>query len=76
VVGRYCESGDVLIDEALLPEVRGGDLLAIPVAGAYHLSMAGTYNLVPPPPAVLVRDECHKPLTRRRTVAELLDLEL
>lgn len=45
VVGRHCEAGDVLADDVLLPgDVRPGDLLAVPAAGAYHLSMASGYN--------------------------------
>jgi diaminopimelate decarboxylase len=49
IVGRFCESGDQLIRDAQLPEVRRGDLLVIPVAGAYQLSMASNYNLAPRP---------------------------
>jgi len=49
VVGRFCESSDVLVRDAGLPEPRPGDLLATPVAGAYQLSMASRYNLAPAP---------------------------
>jgi diaminopimelate decarboxylase len=49
VAGRFCESGDILIQEAQLPELKRGDLLAIPVSGAYQLSMASNYNLTPRP---------------------------
>jgi diaminopimelate decarboxylase len=56
IVGRYCESGDVLIHEALLPPVESGELLAIPVAGAYHLSMASNYNLSGRPAVLWVED--------------------
>lgn len=49
IVGRYCESGDYLIQDVMLPEVHRGDLLLIPVAGAYQLSMASNYNLAPRP---------------------------
>lgn len=49
VAGRYCESGDVLISDIMLPEVKRGDLLAVPVAGAYQLSLASNYNLAPRP---------------------------
>jgi diaminopimelate decarboxylase len=49
VVGKFCESGDKLIPEVWLPEARRGDLLLIPVAGAYQLSMASNYNLAPRP---------------------------
>jgi len=58
VVGKYCESGDVLIPEILLPEVKRGDLLAIPVSGAYQLSMASNYNLAARP-AVIRLEQGH-----------------
>lgn len=54
VAGRYCESGDVLIEQIELPRMCAGELLALPVAGAYALPMSSTYNLVPRPAAVLV----------------------
>jgi diaminopimelate decarboxylase len=56
LVGKFCESGDQLIPEVCLPDVRRGDLLVVPVAGAYQLSMASNYNLAPRP-AVLWFDE-------------------
>ncbi|MFN3374325.1 MAG: diaminopimelate decarboxylase, partial [Chloroflexus sp.] len=56
VGGRYCESGDVLLPEIALPPAQPGDLLAVATAGAYTLSMASTYNLVPRPALVLVGD--------------------
>lgn len=56
VVGKFCESGDFLLKDAELPTLRRGDWLAIPVAGAYHLSMASNYNLAPRPTAVWVED--------------------
>jgi diaminopimelate decarboxylase len=49
IAGKYCESGDELISGIMLPEVRRGDLLAIPVAGAYQLSLSSNYNLAPRP---------------------------
>lgn len=49
IVGRFCETGDQLIPDACLPEVQRGDLLVVPVAGAYQLSMASNYNLAPRP---------------------------
>jgi diaminopimelate decarboxylase len=52
IVGKFCESGDVLIPKIRLPEVRRGDLLAVPVSGAYQLSMASNYNLAPRPAAL------------------------
>ena len=65
VAGRYCESGDILIDEVALPGVRVGDLMAMPAAGAYQLSMASSYNAVPRPAVVLVDGGAAR-LTRRR----------
>jgi diaminopimelate decarboxylase len=56
LVGRYCETGDQLIPEVWLPETKRGDLLVMPVTGAYQLSMASNYNLVPRP-AVLWLEE-------------------
>ncbi|MBV2356361.1 diaminopimelate decarboxylase [Streptomyces sp. J2-1] len=71
VVGRHCEAGDVLA-EALLPaDVRPGDLLAVPVAGAYHLAMASAYNMVGRPPVVAVRDGLARLLVRRESAADL-----
>jgi len=70
VVGKFCESGDQLISEVALPEPRRGDTLAIPVAGAYQLSMASNYNLAGRP-AVLWLDEGDvQVLQHRETVDE------
>ncbi|MFE6696619.1 diaminopimelate decarboxylase [Streptomyces sp. NPDC057718] len=68
VVGRHCEAGDVLASDVLLPgDVRPGDLLAVPVAGAYQVSMASAYNLVGRPPVVAVHDGTARLLIRRET---------
>jgi diaminopimelate decarboxylase len=72
VVGRHCEAGDVLADEVALPgDVRPGDLLAVPVAGAYHLSMASGYNLVGRPPVVAVSDGIARVLVRRESLDDM-----
>ncbi|MEU0661247.1 diaminopimelate decarboxylase [Streptomyces lavendulocolor] len=71
VVGRHCEAGDVLAADAGLPgDVRPGDLLAVPVSGAYHLSMASGYNLVGRPPVVAVTEGRARLLVRRETAAD------
>jgi len=75
VAGKHCESGDVLIERVELPEPRRGDILAVPVTGAYTLSMASTYNAVPRPAAVLVADGEARLIRRRETVDDLLALE-
>jgi len=72
VAGRYCESGDVLLRDIELPPLRRGDVLAIPAAGAYHMSMASNYNLVGRPATVLVRDGQARVTRRRETDEDLL----
>lgn len=76
VVGRYCESGDVLARSVPLPRVDPGDLVAVPVSGAYHLAMASAYNLVPPPPAVLVGHGTARQMVRRATLDDLFRREV
>ncbi|MFI1004120.1 diaminopimelate decarboxylase [Streptomyces galbus] len=72
VVGRHCEAGDVLAADVDLPaDVRPGDLLAVPVAGAYHLSMASGYNLVGRPPVIAVRDGRARLLVRRESLDDI-----
>ena len=76
VVGRHCEAGDVMIPDAQLPaDTRPGDLLAVPAAGAYHLSMASGYNLVGRPPLIGVRDGTARALQRRETLDDILRRE-
>ena len=75
VAGKHCESGDVLIERVELPEPRRGDLLAVPVTGAYTLAMSSTYNAVPRPAAVLVAGGEARLIRRRETVEDLLALE-
>jgi diaminopimelate decarboxylase len=75
VCGKHCESGDVMIRDLPLPDPRRGDLLAVPATGAYTLTMASNYNLVPRPAAVLVSDGLSKLIRRRETIEDLLDLE-
>lgn len=72
VVGRHCEAGDILAEDVSLPaDIHPGDLLATPVAGAYHLSMASSYNLVGRPPVVAVLDGRARLLVRRETLEDL-----
>ena len=76
VVGKHCEAGDVVVHDVALPgDVTAGDLLAVPVTGAYGRSMASSYNLVPRPAVVAVRDGEARVLLRRETVADLLALD-
>ncbi|MFM2077471.1 MAG: diaminopimelate decarboxylase [Actinomycetota bacterium] len=73
LVGKHCESGDVLIFDAALPEgVAVGDLLATPVTGAYGHSMASNYNKLTRPPVVFVHDGAHRLVVRRETFEDLI----
>jgi diaminopimelate decarboxylase len=77
LVGKHCESGDVLIDEAYLPESTGVDsLIATPVTGAYGYSMASNYNRVPRPAVVFVCDGVAREVLRRETFDDLARLEV
>jgi diaminopimelate decarboxylase len=75
IAGKHCESGDVLIERAVLPEPRRGDLLAVPATGAYTLAMGSNYNGIPRPAAVLVSDGVARLILRRETVDDLLSRE-
>ena len=73
LVGKHCESGDVLISEAVLPaDVRVGDVVATPVTGAYGHSMGSNYNKVPRPAVVFVRDGVARVVVRRETYEDLV----
>lgn len=72
IVGRHCETTDVLAEDVVLPPVEVGDVLAVPATGAYHQSMAVPYNLFGRPAAVLVADGVAEEITRRETIDDLL----
>jgi diaminopimelate decarboxylase len=72
VVGRHCESGDVLVDGVRLAEPRVGDLVAVPVTGAYCHTMANNYNGARRIPVVFAREGEARPVVRRETWADLL----
>ena len=77
VVGKHCESGDIVVHDVELPDdVRAGDLLAVPATGAYGRSMASNYNLVPRPPVVAVAGGATRVLVRRETEDDLLALDV
>ncbi len=76
VVGKHCESGDVLVRDACLPaDLAVGDVLATPVTGAYGHSMASNYNKVPRPPVVFLRDGRARVVVRRETLDDLVRLD-
>ena len=77
LVGRHCESGDIVVRDAYLPaDVAVGDLIAVAATGAYCYSMASNYNHVPRPGVVAVRDGAAKVLLRRETTDDLLRLDV
>ena len=77
VVGKHCESGDIVVRDAWMPDdVAPGDLLAVAATGAYCYSMSSRYNLLPRPAVIAVRDGSARPLLRRENVEDLLGLEV
>ncbi|MFD9455400.1 diaminopimelate decarboxylase [Streptomyces sp. NPDC059985] len=77
VVGKHCESGDIVVKDAFLPaDLAPGDLLAVPATGAYCRSMASNYNHALRPPVVAVRDGEARVIVRRETEEDLLRLDL
>jgi diaminopimelate decarboxylase len=76
IAGKFCESGDILIDGIDMPAVVPGDLLAIPVAGAYCLAMASNYNHALRPAVVLVNDGAARLIRRRETYEDLVAMEV
>jgi diaminopimelate decarboxylase len=77
VVGKHCESGDIVVKDEFLPaDVQPGDLVAVPGTGAYCRSMASNYNHVPRPPVVAVRAGRARLIVRRETEDDLLALDV
>lgn len=77
MVGRHCESGDIVVKDEFLPsDVAAGDLVAVPGTGAYCRSMSSQYNHVPRPPVVAVRDGQARVIVRRETEDDLLALDV
>jgi diaminopimelate decarboxylase len=77
VVGKHCESGDIVVRDAFLPaDLAPGDLLAVPATGAYCRSMASNYNHAPRPPVVVVRGGEARVIVRRETEEDLLRLDV
>ena len=77
VVGKHCETGDIVIRDIKLPaNIAPGDLLATPATGAYGRSMASNYNHVPRPPVVAIKDGKARVIVRRENEADLLALDV
>jgi len=77
LVGKHCETGDIIIRDLLFPsDVKPGDLIATPATGAYGRSMASNYNHVPRPPVIAVRNGEAKVIVRRESFEDLLRLDV
>lgn len=76
IAGPYCESGDVLIEDLPMPKIQEGDLIAIPMSGAYQLSMSSNYNGARKPAVVWLEEGNMKLIQRREKVEDLLRRDL
>ena len=77
VVGRCCESGDILQENVSLPaDIQRGELLACLTTGAYHYSMASNYNRIPRPPVVMLKDGESYVAVYRETVKQIVQLDV
>ena len=77
VVGKHCESGDIVVKDEFLPaDLAPGDLIAVPGTGAYCRSLSSNYNHVPRPPVIAVKDGKARVIVRRETEADLLALDV
>jgi diaminopimelate decarboxylase len=76
IVGKFCESGDILVRDADMPKVVPGDIIAIPVCGAYCLSMASNYNASLKPAIVLVKDNKARLIRRRESYDDLMSCDV
>jgi diaminopimelate decarboxylase len=76
IVGKHCESGDILVAEARLPELVVGDVICLPATGAYGVSMASNYNGQPRPAVVFAAGGTARVVTRRETYADILGRDL
>ena len=72
IAGPYCESGDVVIEDLLMPQVEEGEWIAIPVSGAYHLSMSSNYNGARRPAVLWLEEDRVQEIVRRETTDNLL----
>jgi diaminopimelate decarboxylase len=72
LVGKHCESGDVLLKDLPLPSTRSGDVIAVFATGAYNASMSSNYNRIPRPAAVLVHDGAAELVQKREQPDDLL----
>jgi len=76
IAGKYCESTDILITDIEMPDLKPGDIICVPAAGAYCLAMASNYNGMPRPEVLMVRDGKARVMRRRETLDDLVAAEV
>jgi diaminopimelate decarboxylase len=76
IAGPYCESGDIIVQDLQMPRIEEGELLAVPVSGAYHLSMASNYNGARRPAAIWLEAGRSRLIIRRESLGELSQRDL
>lgn len=72
IAGKHCESGDILIKDALLPKLQPGDNLVVLATGAYNYSMSSNYNRIPRAAAILIHDGESEVILQRETNQDLI----
>jgi len=76
IAGKLCESGDILVKDVNLATVHPGDIIAIPVCGAYSIPMSSNYNAMPRPAIVMVKESGARLIRRRETYQDMMNLDL
>lgn len=76
IAGKYCESGDILARDVTIAPVSSGDIIAMPVGGAYAIPMSSNYNMVPRPAIIMVKDGTARIIRRRETYEDLMRLDV
>jgi diaminopimelate decarboxylase len=76
IAGKYCESGDILARDVSLASVSAGDIIAIPVSGAYSIPMSSNYNMVPRPAIAMVKNGKARLIRQRETYKDLTRLDV
>jgi diaminopimelate decarboxylase len=76
VAGPYCESGDVIFEDLQMSKLKVGDLIAVPMSGAYHLSMSSNYNGARKPAVLMLENGNAKVIQKRETLDDLIKRDL
>jgi len=76
IAGRYCESGDIILRDTKITPPDTGDIIAVPVSGAYCIPMSSNYNTVPRPSIVMVKDGKARLVRKRESYQDLMRLDI